>query len=120
MGNGTPEGFVGQMFQITARHAPPPPGMQPPALWGVEKVVTERLNSGRTEKSRSLDTTKQDLDRSTTPSVPPRPWPSSENISAPPKPLSRVWMNPPARKLLAADLTQHWTKNNLKVTPTTR
>ena len=43
MGNWTPEGFVGQMFQITARHAPPPPGMLPPSLWGVEKVVTERL-----------------------------------------------------------------------------
>ena len=46
MGNWTPEGFVGQMFQITSKHAPPPPGMQPPTLWGVEKVVTERLNQG--------------------------------------------------------------------------
>ncbi len=60
MGNWTPEGFVGQMFQITAKHAPPPPGMQPPALWGVEKVVTERLNQG-TGKIARLEMKKQHL-----------------------------------------------------------
>ena len=37
MGNWTPEGFVGQMFQITAKHAPPPPGMQPPVTLGSRK-----------------------------------------------------------------------------------
>ena len=27
MGNWTPAGFVGQMFKISSRHVPPPPGL---------------------------------------------------------------------------------------------
>ena len=57
MGNWTPEGFVGQMFQITARHSPPPPGMLPPSLWGVEKVVTERLGGKRAPRNDQARTT---------------------------------------------------------------
>jgi ubiquinone/menaquinone biosynthesis C-methylase UbiE len=34
--NWTPEGFVGQMFKTLGRHLPPPAGVQPPSLWGVE------------------------------------------------------------------------------------
>lgn len=41
-----PAGFIGEMFQLVGRHAPPPPeGAQPPWLWGDEKVVRERLGS---------------------------------------------------------------------------
>ncbi len=37
LANWTPEGFVGQMFKALGRHLPPPPpGAQPPSLWGVE------------------------------------------------------------------------------------
>ena len=36
LANWTPEGFVGQMFKTLGRQLPPPPGAQPPALWGVE------------------------------------------------------------------------------------
>ena len=32
--NWTPNGFVGQMFKILARHLPPPPGLQSPMRWG--------------------------------------------------------------------------------------
>ncbi len=32
----TPEGFIGQMFKTLGRQLPPPAGVQPPALWGVE------------------------------------------------------------------------------------
>jgi SAM-dependent methyltransferase len=33
----TPQGLNGQMFAVTAQHMPPPPpGFQPPVLWGVE------------------------------------------------------------------------------------
>ena len=36
----SPEGTVGQMFMITAKHMPPPPpGFQPPPLWGSEDHV---------------------------------------------------------------------------------
>lgn len=34
--NWTPEGFVGQWFQVTARYSPPPPGLKPPLRWGTE------------------------------------------------------------------------------------
>jgi ubiquinone/menaquinone biosynthesis C-methylase UbiE len=36
LANWTPEGFVGQMFKTLGRQMPPPPGVQPPSLWGVE------------------------------------------------------------------------------------
>jgi ubiquinone/menaquinone biosynthesis C-methylase UbiE len=39
----TPEGFVGQWFQLTARHAPPPPGVQSPLRWGTEAGLQELL-----------------------------------------------------------------------------
>jgi len=44
MANWTPEGFVGQMFRLTAQHVPPPEGIAPPVLWGKEDVVRERLS----------------------------------------------------------------------------
>jgi ubiquinone/menaquinone biosynthesis C-methylase UbiE len=36
MANWTPEGFIGQMFKTLGRHIPPPAGVQPPSLWGVQ------------------------------------------------------------------------------------
>ena len=36
LANWTPGGFVGQMFKTLGRHVPPPAGVQPPSLWGVE------------------------------------------------------------------------------------
>ncbi len=38
-----PEHFVGQMFALVARHAPPPPGAAPPAQWGDPDTVRQRL-----------------------------------------------------------------------------
>ena len=43
-----PEHFTGQMFAFVARHAPPPPGAEKPALpplWGDPNVVRERLGT---------------------------------------------------------------------------
>ncbi len=36
MANWTPDCMVGQMFRILGRHLPPPAGVRPPSLWGVE------------------------------------------------------------------------------------
>jgi SAM-dependent methyltransferase len=36
LANWTPEGFIGQLFKVLGRHLPPPAGVQPPSLWGVE------------------------------------------------------------------------------------
>jgi SAM-dependent methyltransferase len=46
MANWTPAGFIGKMFKTTSAHLPPPPGMAPPVLWGVEETVRERLGEG--------------------------------------------------------------------------
>ncbi|WP_187148955.1 class I SAM-dependent methyltransferase [Candidatus Korobacter versatilis] len=46
MGNWTPEGVPGQIFRATAKYLPPPPGLQPPSMWGVEDVVRQRLGDG--------------------------------------------------------------------------
>src|ERR1700722_9818503 len=39
----TPDGLIGQSFSLNAKYAPPPPGMEPPSLWGVEEKVRERF-----------------------------------------------------------------------------
>ena len=46
MANWTPTGFVGQMFKTVSSHVPPPPGMPPPVMWGVEETVRERFGEG--------------------------------------------------------------------------
>jgi len=43
MGNWDPASFSGQMFKVGSRHAPPPPGIAPPVLWGDEATVIQRL-----------------------------------------------------------------------------
>jgi SAM-dependent methyltransferase len=41
-----PDQFVGQLFMLTARYAPPPPpGVAPPTLWGEPSVIRERLGT---------------------------------------------------------------------------
>src|SRR3954451_4080731 len=39
VGAWTPDGLNGQMFTTMGRHQPPPPGFQPPTLWGSEEHV---------------------------------------------------------------------------------
>ena len=46
MANWNPASFSGAMFKVTSRHAPPPPGIAPPVLWGDEATVRERLGHG--------------------------------------------------------------------------
>ena len=43
MANWNPASFSGQMFGVSSNHLPPPPGMQPPVLWGDETTVRTRL-----------------------------------------------------------------------------
>jgi len=39
--NWTPEGFIGQMFKIVGRYAPPPAGIRSPLEWGKEARLAE-------------------------------------------------------------------------------
>src|SRR5437016_4980742 len=51
-----PEMFVGRMFALAARYLPPPPpGAQPPALWGDPNIVRERLGAAVTDLAFERD-----------------------------------------------------------------
>lgn len=45
MANWTPTGFIGQLFAVGARHAPPPAGLNPPSRWGTGAGLQELLGS---------------------------------------------------------------------------
>jgi SAM-dependent methyltransferase len=46
MANWSPGGDVGRMFQTIAKHAPPPPGLDSPLLWGTEERLRELFGDG--------------------------------------------------------------------------
>lgn len=60
MANWVPDGEIGQMFMTVARHAPPPEGVKPPLVWGVEDNVRELFGDGisdlRAERKRARQT----------------------------------------------------------------
>lgn len=41
LANWVPDGAIGAMFMAVVKHAPPPPGVQPPILWGTEEHLRE-------------------------------------------------------------------------------
>lgn len=45
----TPDGFIGEVFRVVGSFVPPPPGLQPPALWGTEARLRELLGAGAGE-----------------------------------------------------------------------
>ncbi|MER7176239.1 class I SAM-dependent methyltransferase [Streptomyces mesophilus] len=49
LANWTPDGFIGRLFKTIGRHVPPPPGIQPPPLWGDENRLRELLGDRVTE-----------------------------------------------------------------------
>ncbi len=57
MANWVPDGGVGKMFMTMAKHAPPPPGVKPPLLWGTEEHLREVFGDGiadlRLERKRA-------------------------------------------------------------------
>jgi ubiquinone/menaquinone biosynthesis C-methylase UbiE len=47
MANWTPEGLIGGgLFSVIAKHAPPPPGIEPASRWGTEERVQELFGEG--------------------------------------------------------------------------
>jgi SAM-dependent methyltransferase len=49
MGNWIPDGAVGTMFRTIAKHAPLPPGLDSPLLWGTEERLRELFGDGITD-----------------------------------------------------------------------
>ena len=50
----TPEGSIGRMFRTIAELLPPPPGAQPPGLWGTEDHVRELWGDAEFERHEIL------------------------------------------------------------------
>jgi SAM-dependent methyltransferase len=46
----TPEGSIGRMFRTIAELVPPPPGGEPPILWGTEAHIRDLLGDGEFER----------------------------------------------------------------------
>lgn len=49
MANWVPDSGVGEIFMTIAKHAPPPPGVKPPLLWGTEERLQELFGDGVSE-----------------------------------------------------------------------
>jgi len=49
MANWVPDSGIGQMFMTVAKHAPPPPGVNPPLLWGTEERLRQLFGDGVSE-----------------------------------------------------------------------
>ena len=45
LANWTPDGFIGQLFQVVGRHVAPPAGLASPALWGTEAHIVKLFGS---------------------------------------------------------------------------
>ena len=45
----TPAGFIGEVFKIIGKFAPPPPGMTSPLLWGTEAHISELFGQSAKE-----------------------------------------------------------------------
>ncbi|HEY1390015.1 MAG TPA: class I SAM-dependent methyltransferase [Ktedonobacterales bacterium] len=51
----TPTGYIGQLFRLIGKYAPPPAGLKPASLWGTEERLRELFGDGIT----ALQTTKR-------------------------------------------------------------
>lgn len=49
LANWTPDGFVGRMFDVVRRFAPPPPGVRSPMEWGAETRLVELFGPGASD-----------------------------------------------------------------------
>jgi len=49
MANWVPDSGIGEIFMTVAKHAPPPPGVKPPVLWGTEERLRELFGDGITD-----------------------------------------------------------------------
>jgi SAM-dependent methyltransferase len=57
LANWTPTGFIGELFRIIGKYAPPPAGLKSPTLWGNEERLRELFGN----EIASLHTTKRDF-----------------------------------------------------------
>jgi hypothetical protein len=53
----TPDGFIGCPFKVVGAYAPPPPGFQPPALWGTPERIEQLFGAA----AREIATARRDF-----------------------------------------------------------
>ena len=106
MANWTPDGFIGQMFKIVAKHVPPAPGVPSPLLWGVEATVAERLGSQIADMTCTPRTITFDF--------PFDPAATVEAFRVFYGPTLRAFdsLSPEGQQMLRSDLEQLWTQHN--------
>ena len=106
MANWTPDGFSGRTFAVNARHAPPPPGLAPAALWGDPATVRERLGAWFEDVVTTPIAITFDL-----PTGPAGAVAFFRTYFGPTK-LAFARLNEEAQKAFAADLEALWTAAN--------
>jgi ubiquinone/menaquinone biosynthesis C-methylase UbiE len=105
MGNWTPDGFVGKMFAVTAKHAPPPPGVPAPVLWGDARTVAERFSAAARVNSQKRELLFE------YPFSPAETVEYFKQFFGPTK-MTFARLDPPAQEALTRDLVQHWEAHN--------
>ncbi|MFN8445756.1 MAG: class I SAM-dependent methyltransferase [Caldilineaceae bacterium] len=106
MANWTPDGFIGQMFKIMAKHVPPAPGISSPIQWGNTATVKERLGQRCAEVDCRQRIITFNFPFSTAATV--------EYFRTYYGPTLRAFatLNAEAQKSLRCDLEQLWTQHN--------
>lgn len=105
MGNWVQSGFVGKMFAVNARHAPPPPGIPAPALWGDEAVVRQRFQGASKIECTVIES------RFTYPFPPKDVVKLFRDYFGPTK-MAYARLDPAGQQAFTADLERLWTENN--------
>ena len=105
MGNWTPGGFIGQMFKISSRHLPPPPGVPAPTLWGEEAVVRQRFGP-----RVAIEAVKREM-------IADFPLPPEEVVEFfrqyfGPMQTAFAQLDAAGQEAMREDLVTHWTKHN--------
>jgi SAM-dependent methyltransferase len=113
MANWNPASFSGQMFKVGGKHAPPPPGIAPPVLWGDDATVRDRLVAGFTNIQTELISLDFDL-----PMDPAGTVAHFRQYFGPTQ-VAFSRLDAPGQSALAADLTALWSGANVAPDPTT-
>ncbi len=114
MANWTPQGFVGKTFQLTAKMAPPPPGVPPPVLWGEESAVRQRFSQNISKLTMTRHTVSFEY-----------PFSPKEVVAFfrqyfGPTQATFARLDKAGQDSLASQLEQAWTENNQATGGTTK
>lgn len=114
MANWNPASFTGQMFRAGAKHVPPPPGVEPPVLWGDEETVRQRLTPKFKDIKTELTPIEFDLPYDATGSV------AYFRKYFGPTQVAFSRLDEAGQSALAADMVALWSKANIAPDPEQR